>query len=278
MLKETFQSIAAAARTVLKNWKSTLLIAIVYAALLAVLYFFVVIREATFVQVSLTFASAIAAPLLFFILQTMIASEAHESAGSMLRKSLTSFWKLILITLPLIAVGVLIVYLLGKAQARFDANVSNAATALPRRVSALANARDATPPIDWRAASLSTLRYLAFGLVLPLAAIHLWLATAKEGLGPAIKKLKTLLARTFAPQSILVYIAGFLVFAVIPYFLLFRTISTKNAWLELSFMIVRLAVVFALTLFGWLMTVKAISLLSAGPLSTTPPDPAPEAI
>lgn len=279
MLKETFHSIATAARTVLKNWKSTLLIAIVYASLLAVLYFFVVTREATFVQVTLTFASAIIAPLLFFVLQAMIASDAGEgSAGSMLRRALTSFWKLILVTLPLIALAILIVYLLGKAQARFDANVSNAAAALPRRVAALANARDASPPIDWRAASLSTLRYLVFGLVLPLAAIHLWLATAQEGLGPAIKKLKTLLARTFAPQSILIYVVGFIIFAVIPYFLLFKTVSTKHAWLEIALMVARLAIVFALTLFGWLMTVKAIALWSTSSLSTTRPDPAVEAV
>jgi hypothetical protein len=277
MLKETFQSIATAARAVLKNWKSTLLIAIVYASLLAVLYFFVVIREATFMQVTLTFASAIVAPLLFFVLQAMIASDAGESStGSMLRRALSSFWKLILVTLPLIALAVLIVYLLGKAQARFDANAINAAAALPRRVSNLA--RDATPPIDWKTASLSTLRYLAFGLVLPLAAIHLWLATVQEGLGPALKKLKTLLARTFAPQSILIYVVGFLVFAVVPYFLLFKTVSSKHAWLEIALMVARLAIVFALTLFGWVMTVKAIALWSASPLSTTPPDPAVEAV
>ena len=278
MLKETFQSIATAARTVLQNWKSTLLIAIVYASLLAVLYFFVVIREATFLQVTLTFASAIVAPLLFFVLQAMIASDTGEgSAGAMVSRALSSFWKLILVTLPLIALAILIVYLLGKAQARFDANLSNAAASLPRRVSALANARDTSPPINWRVASLSTLRYLAFGLVLPLAAIHLWLATAQEGLGPAVRKLKTLLARAFAPQSILIYVAGFLIFAVIPYFLLFKTVSIKHAWLEIALMVARLAIVFALTLFGWLMTVKAIALWSASPLATTQPDPAVEA-
>lgn len=280
MLNETFKSIATAARSVFKNWQSTLLIAIVYASLLAVLYFFVVIREATFVQVSLTFASAIVAPLLFFVLQAMIASEAGErSAGSLLRKSLTSFWKLILVSLPLIALAVLIMYLLGKAQLRLDANVRDAAAALPRRISTLGNAGEAAQAIDWKAALLSTLRYLAFGLFLPLAAIHLWLATAQEGLGAAIKKLKTLLARIFAPQSILVYIVGFLVFAVIPYFLLFKTVSTTRAWLEISLLVVRLATVFALTLFGWLMTVKAISLLSASdPIPTSQPDPAAEAL
>ncbi|HVQ40410.1 MAG TPA: hypothetical protein VMS31_22905, partial [Pyrinomonadaceae bacterium] len=179
---------------------------------------------------------------------------------------------------PLIALAILIGYLLGKAQLRFDANLRDAAAALPRRVAALGNARESALPIDWRIASLSTLRYLAFGLVLPLAAIHLWLATAQEGLGATLKSLKTLLARTFAPQSVLVYLVGFLIFAVIPYFLLSKTFSVKNAWLDISFLVLRLAVVFALTLFGWVMTFKAIALLSADPLPARQPEPVAEAV
>jgi hypothetical protein len=280
MLTETFQSIVTAARNICKNWQPMLLIAIVYACLLVVLYFFVSVREASLAQVVLTFALAIAAPLLFFILQAMIAgaaaSETAElSSGALIRKALTSFWKLLLITLPLIALAVLIAYLLGKAQARFGAPLDNPMMDLPRRA---ANAREAARPIDWRAATLSTLRYLTFGLVLPLAAIQLWLATAQEGLGPAIKKLKTLLARAFAPQSVLIYVVGFVIFAVIPYFLLFKTIPTKHAWLDISIFVARLAIVFALSLFGWVMTVKAISLLSTSPLSPPQPNPANEAV
>jgi hypothetical protein len=280
MLTETFKSIVTAARNIARNWQPMLLIAIVYACLLVVLYFFVSVREASLAQVVLTFALAIAAPLLFFILQAMIAgaaaSETAElSSGALIRKALTSFWKLLLITLPLIALAVLIAYLLGKAQARFGAPLDNPMMDLPRRAG---NAREAARPIDWRAATLSTLRYLTFGLVLPLAAIQLWLATAQEGLGPAIKKLKTLLARAFAPQSVLIYVVGFVIFAVIPYFLLFKTIPTKHAWLDISIFVAKLAIVFALSLFGWVMTVKAISLLSTSPLSPPQPNPANEAL
>lgn len=263
MLTETFQSIAAAARAVLRNWQATLLIAIVYAALLAVLYFFVIIREATFVQVSLTFASAIVAPLLFFWLQAMIASEGSDRrALSLLKSSFVNFWKLILITLPLIALAVLIVYLLGKAQAHFDANAREAAAAIPRRMANLGPGREA--PIDWRTALLSTVRYLFFGLVLPLAAIHLWLATVREGLGRGITKIGKHLGRAFAPQSVLIYIAGFVIFGVAPYYLLFRTTQTSRPWLELSLLIVRLVIVFALTLLGWLITVRALGRFQGG--------------
>lgn len=270
MLTETFRWIAAAARHVFINWRSLLLAAILYASLLAALYFFVAVREASIAQVSLTFALAIAAPILFFLLQTMVANDCRESSvGSMVKNSLTNFWKLVLITLPLIGLAVLIAYLLAKAQNHFG----NSAEAL-RPLATTAKARDAAKPIDWRAAMISSVRYLAFGLVLPLAAIHLWLATVREGLGLAIRKLNHHLSRAFAPQSVLIYMAGFLVFGVAPYLLLFRATPTKYAWLEISLLVVRLAIVFALSLFGWVITVRALSLFS-----TTPPnDPSNEAV
>lgn len=272
MLTETFHSITAAARSVLRSWKLMLMIGAVYAALLALLYLFVSIKEATLAQVTLTFVFAVAAPLLFFILQAMIASGSenefagqnrteHETAGFILRRSLTSFWKLILITLPLIALAVLIAYLLAKAQNRFGVSVSDAAANTSQRLAE--SSKPPARPINWKVALFSTIRYLCFGLVLPLAAIHLWLATVRDGLGAAIRRVATLLSRAFAPQSVLIYIAGFLIFAVAPYFLLFRTTQTKHAWLELSLLVARLIVVFALTLLGWTITVRALAQSSA---------------
>jgi hypothetical protein len=294
MLTETFHSITGAARNVFTSWKSMLLIGAVYASLLAVLYLFVSIREATLVQVTLTFVFAVAGPLLFFILQAMIASghpgfvgarhdvplpesESTSAAtttddvtpGFVLKRSLASFWKLILITLPLIALAVLIAYLLAKAQNRFGANLSNVATTSAQQLEEVLNRTKPAPrPVDWRAALFSTLRYLSFGLVLPLVAIHLWLATVRDGLGSAIRRFAALLARAFSPRSVLIYIVGFLIFAVVPYFLLFRTTQTKHAWLELSFLVLRLIVVYALTLFGWTITVRA---LAAAPIAEARP-------
>ncbi|HEY6233183.1 MAG TPA: hypothetical protein VIW64_18105 [Pyrinomonadaceae bacterium] len=273
MLTETFHSITGATRNVLGNWKSMLLIGAVYASLLAVLYLFVSIKEATLAQVTLTFVFAVAVPLLFFVLQAMIASghpgfvgprpavplAAAASPAFVLKRSLASFWKLIVITLPLIALAVLIAYLLSKAQNRFGANLTDLANSTHRLEEVVNRTKPAPRPIDWRTALFSTLRYLCFGLVLPLAAIHLWLATVRDGLGAAIRRLATVLARAFSPQSVLIYIVGFLIFAVAPYFLLFRTTQTKHAWLELSLLVVRLIVVYALTLFGWTITVRALA-------------------
>jgi hypothetical protein len=270
MLTETFHSIATAARTVLKSWRSMLLIAIVYAAFLGALYSFIAVREASVAQVIATFALAVAAPLLFFMLQAMImgivggiASEDDASVSSLIKKALSNFWKLLLISLPLIALAVLVAYLLGKAQARLGTSVTDTVTEIPRRLAA--SAREPTRPIDWKAAMVSTVRYLTFGLFLPLAAIHLWLAAAREGLGHALKKIGSLLANAFSPRSVFVYVLGFIVFAIAPYFLLFRTTPSKHAWLEIILLVARLAVIFALTLFGWVITVKTLALLSKDP-------------
>ena len=258
MLTETFNSIITATRKVFANWQALLLLAIVYASLLAAVYFFVTVREASIVQVMLTFALAIATLLLFFVLQSMVASQADEvTVSSLLRRSLTSFWKLILISLPLIALAVLIGYLLAKAQSHVGTSLNETAD-LPHQIATRAGAPRPTRPIDWKVALLSTVRYLAFGLVLPLATIHLWLATVNEGLGSAIRRAGTHLVRAFAPQSVLIYIAGFLFFGVVPYFLLFKAIATNHAWLEVVLFIARIAAVFALTLFGWVITVRAL--------------------
>src|SRR6266850_1852773 len=135
MLTETFHSMTTAARKVFTNWRAMLLLAIVYASLLAALYFFLAVREASIGQVVLTFALAIATPLLFFVLQAMVASQTDEAtAGSLLRRSLTSFWKLILISLPLIALAVLIAYLLAKAQSRWGVGVVNPDEEVSRQI------------------------------------------------------------------------------------------------------------------------------------------------
>jgi hypothetical protein len=266
MLTETFSAIATAVRKVFANWSTLLLVAIVYVALLATLYFFVAVREASIAQVALTFALALVAPLLFFLLQAMIAcgfSDAVQplSAGVLAKRSLTGFWKFIVITLPLIALAILVVYLLAKYQSHLAAAPDGGTQLHPMAASSRTHAT-ARAPINWKSAVLSTVRYLALGLVLPLAAIHLWLATARDGLAAAIKRTGHLLARAFAPQSVLIYVVGFLIFAVIPYFLLFRNTPNKHAWLENGLLTVRLAAVFALTLLGWVITVKAIALLN----------------
>ncbi|HEU4933219.1 MAG TPA: hypothetical protein VFT48_14145 [Pyrinomonadaceae bacterium] len=54
----------------------------------------------------------------------------------------------------------------------------------------------------------------------------------------------------------------FLIFAVAPYLLIRKSISTDRAWLEISLLTVRLVASATLMLVGWVTTVGAISILS----------------
>ena len=110
--------------------------------------------------------------------------------------------------------------------------------------------------------NLATLRYLLIAVIAPLLAIQLWIATSNSGLRSLVKRLGQVLSKTFAPHSVLVYACGFLIFAVAPYLLLRKSISTERAWLEISLLTVRLAVSATLMLVGWVTTVGAISILS----------------
>jgi hypothetical protein len=110
--------------------------------------------------------------------------------------------------------------------------------------------------------NMTTLRYLLIAVVAPLLAIQLWIATSNTGLRSLVKRLGQVLSKTFAPDSVLVYACGFLIFAVAPYLLLRKSISTERAWLEISLLTVRLAASATLMLVGWVTTVGAISILS----------------
>ena len=102
--------------------------------------------------------------------------------------------------------------------------------------------------VDSDVTVVTALRYLLIAVVAPLLAIQLWIGTS--------------LRRAFAPQSVFVYALGFLIFAVVPYFLIAKTIPTERAWLELSLLLLRLSTAAVLILLGWVTTVGAISLLN----------------
>ena len=110
--------------------------------------------------------------------------------------------------------------------------------------------------------NLTTLRYLLIAVIAPLLAIQLWIATSNTGLRSIVKRMGQVLSKAFAPHSVLVYACGFLIFAVAPYLLLRKSISTERAWLEISLLTVRLAASAILMLVGWVTTVGAISILS----------------
>ena len=259
MLTESFRSIATATRRLLGNWSVMVLLAGLYAALIATLYLFVMVREASTGQVVVTLVLTITAPSLFFLLQTAGASQTRSlRAGPMLRESFRNSWKVIAVSLPLIALAVLLTYLLGKAQSYLGTDGRELSDAAAQYQLTAGN--DGRPPLRWSQLILNSIRYLSLGLVLPLIAIHLWIASVGRDLMGTVRAAKDLIVAAFAPGSVLIYIVGFVLFGVIPYLILVKPTPASSAWMEITFLVIRLLLVFLLTLFGWVVTMGALAI------------------
>lgn len=104
---------------------------------------------------------------------------------------------------------------------------------------------------------VTTVRYILLAVISPLLVIQLWITVSNGGM-----RVRSVLTRTFAPQSMFVYAFGFLIFAVVPYLLLQKTFSIQRSWLEISVLLMRLALSALLIFLGWVTTVRALSILS----------------
>lgn len=246
MYFKTARAVFSAVRMLFRKWTTLPLLIAVYAALLLTLYLFVSVREATVSQLVVTFVVMVAAPLLFFLLQAASVNYATNAEhGGLLRKAALDCLKFIVVSLPVIALTVLGVYLLGKLQSRLAVDPN---TLQPASVN------------KWML--LMVVRYLLIGVVAPLVTIQLWIATSANGLRAPIRNLREALSKAFAPQSMLVFAVGFLVFGVAPYFLLSKTMDIKRAWLEVSLLTARVVISAVLILLGWVLTVGTMSILS----------------
>lgn len=263
-LKETraLKAIFAAARRLLKRWRVLAVLAAVYASLLVALFLFVATKEATYWQVMLTLIFAALAPALFFVLQAVIVNYARgeTQALALLRRSFRDSCKLALASVPLALAAILCMYLLNKLQSYFTAYVwptQPAQEAWPVRPRPFRDS--STPPLQWALLTLSTLRFLVFWVALPLAAIHLWSATLREGLLSPLRKVHHHLARAFAPDAVLIYGAGLTLFGLVPYLLLFTRTPASKPSIEFGLFVARLLLVFIFTLCGWVLTLDALT-------------------
>ncbi|HEX6649312.1 MAG TPA: hypothetical protein VF075_07225 [Pyrinomonadaceae bacterium] len=227
MFSKAIRAIVLAARVLFRSRRALALMVVAYAGLLTSIYLFVSTREATISQLVLTMAVAVVAPALFFLLQAASVSYAD---GASIRKLATDGLKFIVVSLPVIGLTVLALYGLNKVQSHQTV--------------------------------VTTLRYLLVALVAPLLVIQLWIATSNHGLRSLLRSLRAIVIKTFSPQSVFVYAFGFVIFAVVPFILVELSVQTERAWLELSLLVLRLAVSALLILIGWVMTVGAISILN----------------
>jgi hypothetical protein len=221
----------SAVRLLIKSPRVLLILLLAWAGLLTAVYVFASTREATITQLILTLVAVIAAPALFFVLQAVSVTYAGGSvSGSRLKQISIDCLKLIVVSLPVLGLTLLAVYGLNKLQMHVTL--------------------------------ATTLRYLLIGVVAPILAIQLWIATTSNGLRSIVRSLRGVLSKTFAPQTLFVYGCGFLIFAATPFLLLQIGTSIQRPWLELSVLVVRMAASALLILTGWVTTVGAISILS----------------
>ena len=244
MYRKSASAVFSAVRMLFRSWTTLPLVIAVFAALLLAVYLFVSTREATIAQLALTFAVMFAAPMLFFLLQAAGVNYATGSSG-LIRKALLDSLKFIVVSLPVIALTLLAIYAVGKLQGR------------------LAIDGDTLQPVSPKTFTmLMVVRYLLVAVVAPLVTIQLWIATSTRGLLGLRRGLRETVARAFAPQTVFVFACGFLIFAVIPYFLLVQTITIERAWLEVSVFTARVVISALMVLIGWVVTLGALSILS----------------
>jgi len=262
-MKRILQSLTSAFGQLLRSWVSLLALIVVYLAMIGAIYWFIATREATIAQLLLSFLLVIAAPVLFFVIQMMAARhrDRGEHAWALLGSSLRDFWKLLVIALPIIIIAVLAIYLFGKLGGNPPAKtVREAVRALPAATRAGAAAKP--QPLSWQSVAITAVQYLLFCLILPLAAIQLWIATARDGLKQSFKSSARILARAFAPQAVVTYAIGFVFFAVVPYFLVVPTTHLAKPWLEAGLLALRLVLAVFFSLIGWVVTFGALGELS----------------
>ncbi len=243
------------------NPRALAIFAALYALLLATLYWYIATREATVWQVFITLAGLVVIPAEFFILQAAILDQARDQRFRW-RAILIDALKILVVTIPILIIAYVFWYLLNKWQAHYP---------VPPRVVVFSTPHGPpeTLPIHWPTLIFATLRCLLFGVAFPLATIHKWIAVTRNDLktllaGGAqgiLKRIGRGCAHAFSSNSVLTYALGLIVFVLIPYALLFVPLTIKGNKTEFVVFILRLLLVFAFTLGGWIVTVGALARL-----------------
>jgi len=271
MTKDTLSAIGSAMRALVRDWPALLALAVLFAALVASAGLFITTREATGFQVFLTFALAVVVPLLLFVVLAGCAYYAvgHRSAVPLVVRSLKGFWKVLLLGLPVLALTVLTIWGMDKLEARVRHDPAAEASETftqPDGMNVPDNSADADgpaerrkPKVRWAYVFYCSLKLLLLGVVLPLLAAHLWLASARGGFVAALRRAHRLVARAFSPRSVFIYAVGMIVFALVPYFLLTRGAALGTGWLEVALFSARVGLALLLMLFGWLTTMTALA-------------------
>jgi len=258
---ETIKHFLENARAALTHLRALAIFAGLYALLLVTFYIFIATREATVWQVLITYAFLVLMPAEFFVLQSAILEHARTGKFSW-RQTVCGAIKLFIATIPIVVIALVFWALLDKFQLHY-----------PAPKAALAESLRSAPkpqPLHWPTVIFATIRFVIFAIALPLATIHLWIRVAGRdlrtlfsgGAEAIVKRIGRWLARAFASDSVLTYALGAILFALIPYAVIFVPISPKGTKTDFAVFIARLLIAFFFSLIGWTVTVASLARLN----------------
>jgi hypothetical protein len=262
MIRNIINAITNASRSLFGNWKTVAVFVVLHATFVFAVYLFFTTPEARMWQVALTFLLTLVIPILFFVLQTM-GVEYVNSEGNWLARVGREFWKPLLISLPVFALTWLVIWGLNKFDYTMTAGIREAASAAGTDAAYKAGEER----IKTLAFTFTVVSALILYFLVPLFSIHLWIATLRDGIKQTLKGVFRVLFRAFAPRSVLTYLLGFVVFGVLPYFIITTRTPIKSPWLDLTVLGLRIALALLVALIGWIVTVGAMALLQ--PKETT---------
>jgi hypothetical protein len=187
----------------------------------------------------------------------------------------------LVVTIPILLLAWGIYFLLNKWQLRYQPPtlVLNVPAGPPK-----------SQPLHWPTLLFGTLRFILFGIALPLATIHLWILVAgreartlfEGGAESFFKRVGNAMSNAFASESVLIYALGLIFFALVPYLLLFVPVTVKGNKTDFTIFILRLVLSFVFTLIGWVVTlstlakrtIEASSVVASKPIPAAPAEAA----
>jgi len=258
MIKDVFASIGAAARKLLTNFGAVLIALLCYAALWLTAYSFFSTGLATQWQVALNIVILPLVALLFFFLwQAMGLSYVRigVGAGYLLKRALKDFWKLLVVSVPLVVLAWALIKLFGFLDAKFLVKMND----YDGRGVASASKHVGR----WPAVVITIARWILLYGVLPLWAIQLWMETIRAGLASAFRGFGRCLLAALSPRSVLVYLIVLAVLGALAYFIAFTQTHIHSDWGELWLVGIRFAVALLLPFIGWMLTLGAMAEMTA---------------
>jgi hypothetical protein len=248
-------------RTTLSSPLALAVYAVIYALLLASFFKFIWTREATLWQVFLTYTLMVLIPVEFFIYQAAIIDRVRDQSFRW-RAIVIDAFKFFVVTIPVLLIAWLLYYLLHKLQLRYPAPIP---ATLPS-----AGAPLEPQQLHWASLIFATAKFVLFGVALPLATIHLWIAVAGGETGGLfaggarlfLNRIGAALARAFGSESVLVYALGLIIFVVLPYAILFVPLNVKGNKTDFVLFVFRLVLCFIFTFIGWVITLSTLARLN----------------